>query len=294
MNCTTDIVITSFNASELLEQCLQSLLVTDGIGEIHVSDNGSTDGTIALVKSLQTKHPTIVLHENGQNLGFAKACNLPLPALKAPYILFLNPDASVPPKAITGMLRFMEENPEAGMAGPLIVNADGTEQRGCRRNEPSPLRALAHFSLAKKNSVNLTGSPLPDQAIEVDAISGAFMMVRQTALAEVGKMDEGYFLHCEDLDWCKRFHLAGWKVMFVPDITIKHVKGGSSSKRRVRVEWHKHRGMVRYYRKFYRDRYPAGLRLMVYASVWMRFVLFTPIWWVQSVQNCFSRNADSE
>lgn len=293
MNRTTDVVITSFNTKELITQCLESLIVQQEINTIHVIDNGSSDGSVDALLALHRINPNIYIYENQKNLGFAKACNQPLSQLNAPYVLFLNPDSVVPKNAVSNMLSFMESHPEAGMAGPLIVNADGTEQRGCRRNEPSPLRALAHFSLAKKNSVNLTGSPLPDQAIEVDAISGAFMMVRQAALAEVGKMDEGYFLHCEDLDWCKRFHLAGWKVMFVPDITIKHVKGGSSSKRRVRVEWHKHRGMVRYYRKFYRDRYPAALRLLVYASVWMRFVLFTPIWWLQSVQNRFSRHSDS-
>lgn len=291
MEAETDVVITSFNAGPLLEQCLDSLITSSGINEIHVSDNDSRDGTIEAVKALQANHSNIVLHDNRQNLGFAKACNLPLPYLKAPYVLFLNPDASVPANAIEKMLQFMEEHPDVGMAGPLIINADGTEQRGCRRHEPTPARAFSHFSLKQKNSVNQTGAPLPEKAVEVDAISGAFMLVRRTAIAEVGKMDEGYFLHCEDLDWCKRFHQAGWRVMFVPDVTINHVKGGSSKQRMVRVEWHKHKGMVRYYRKFYRDEYPLVMRLMIYSSVWARFLLLTPLWWAKSLQSRLARDA---
>ena len=94
-------------------------------------------------------------------------------------------------------------------------------------------------------------------------------------------MDEGYFLHCEDLDWCKRFRLAGWRILFVPDVTISHLKGGSSRRRPVRVEWHKHRGMVRYYHKFFRDEHPAWLLGMVDVAVWARFLARAPLMWLK-------------
>ena len=89
----------------------------------------------------------------------------------------------------------------------------------------------------------------------------------------VGPLDEGYFLHCEDLDWCERFRQAGLKVLFVPDVSIRHAKGGSSRDRPVRVLWHKHRGMIRYYRKFFRDQYPLPVLWLVSAGVWLRFGL---------------------
>ena len=108
------------------------------------------------------------------------------------------------------------------------------------------------------------------------------MLVRYEAMKDVGPLDEGYFLHCEDLDWCKRFWQKGWKVMFLPDVTITHSKGGSSRGRQVRVEWHKHKGMARYYRKFYRDRYPRIMMAAVYTAIWARFLLLAPLWAIRS------------
>jgi hypothetical protein len=107
----------------------------------------------------------------------------------------------------------------------------------------------------------------------VEAILGAFMFVRLEALEEVGLLDEGYFLHCEDLDWCERFRRAGFDVLFVPEVTVVHDKGASSRGRPVRVLWHMHRGMVRYFRKFFRDQYPRPLLWLVVAGVWLRFAV---------------------
>jgi hypothetical protein len=105
----------------------------------------------------------------------------------------------------------------------------------------------------------------------VEAISGAFMMVRRDALARVGPLDEGYFLHCEDLDWCMRFRRSGRRVLFVPGATAVHHKGTSSRGRPVRVLWHMHRGMVRFYRKFFRREYPGPFMWLVVAGVAVRF-----------------------
>jgi GT2 family glycosyltransferase len=97
------------------------------------------------------------------------------------------------------------------------------------------------------------------------------MLVRRTAIDQVGLFDEGYFMHCEDLDWCMRFRLAGWRVVFVPEAVVMHEKGVSSRSRPVFVEWHKHRGMARYYRKFFTRRYPLVLLPCVLLAIWLRF-----------------------
>lgn len=107
----------------------------------------------------------------------------------------------------------------------------------------------------------------------MEAISGAFMLVKRSSLETVGPLDTGYFLHCEDLDWCMRFKQAGYLILFVPDVVITHVKGGCSVNRPVFVEWHKHKGMVRFYRKFFQKRYPSVLLFLVYVAVWIRFLL---------------------
>jgi GT2 family glycosyltransferase len=109
----------------------------------------------------------------------------------------------------------------------------------------------------------------------MEAISGAFMFVRRKALEQVGPMDDGYFLHCEDLDWCMRFRKDGWKILFVPQVAIIHKKGVCCRDRQIQAEWHKHKGMIRFYRKFFKHQYPLAIMYMVIASVWTRFALLT-------------------
>jgi hypothetical protein len=121
----------------------------------------------------------------------------------------------------------------------------------------------------------LAREPLPAGPTPVEAISGAFMLVRREALEGVGPLDEGYFLHCEDLDWCMRFRGKGYQILFVPDVRITHDKGYCSRDRPVRVLWHMHRGMIRFYRKFFRHQYPAPLMALVVVGVWVRFAVLS-------------------
>ncbi len=157
---------------------------------------------------------------------------------------------------------------------------DGTEQAGCRRFVPTPRRSMVRVLRLHELIRNhprfqpfiMMGLPLPETPVAVEAISGAFMLVRREALAAVGPMDENYFMHCEDLDWCMRFRVAGWKILFVPQARTVHWKGFCSTVHPVAVEYHKHRGMVRFYNKFFRHQYPAGLMVLVVAAVWLRFM----------------------
>ena len=114
------------------------------------------------------------------------------------------------------------------------------------------------------------------------------MFVRRSALEKVGPMDESYFLHCEDLDWCMRFRQAGFTILFVPDVEIIHVKGVGSAARPIYVEWHKHKGMIRFYRKFFRHQYSTLIMFMVTLAVWTRFAALAA---VLAVKNYFSGSA---
>jgi len=125
--------------------------------------------------------------------------------------------------------------------------------------------------------------PLPRAPEPVEAISGAFMFVRRAALETVGLMDENYFLHCEDLDWCMRFRQAGWEILFVPQVRVVHWKGFSSKARPVVVEYHKHCGMVRFYNKCFRRQYPGALMILVVIAVWLRFVAKSGSIWVRKL-----------
>ena len=260
----------------MLRSCVDSLLNCPLAIEIIVVDNASTDGSLEALLGL----PGVQIIKNPSNVGFAAACNRGVHVASAQFLLFLNPDCSFQPGALAELLDAMAINTGVGMVGGFLANLDGTEQAGGRRAIPTPWRSFVRvFGLARFSDrwprlffdFYLHKQPLPDHAIEVEAISGACMMVRREAMQDVGEWDEGYFLHCEDLDWCMRFRQHGWKILFVPSARITHALSVCGKSRPVFVEWHKHKGMMRFYRKFYRHQYPGGLMWLVALGVWLRF-----------------------
>lgn len=270
------VVVVNYNAGALLRDCVDSLLACPLDIEIVVVDNASSDGSLEGV----SESTQIRVIRNPANVGFAAACNIGMQASSAPFLLFLNPDCFLQPSVIATLLAALQSGERVGMVGGLLVNEDGSEQGGGRRAMPTPWRSLVralglnHFARRWPNlffDFHLHKQPLPDHPIEVEAISGACMLVKREAVADVGLWDEGYFLHCEDLDWCMRFRQHGWKIMFVPDAKVVHQKGACSRSRPVFVEWHKHKGMMRFYRKFFRDQYPGVLMWLVAVGVWSRF-----------------------
>jgi GT2 family glycosyltransferase len=279
----TSVITVSFNAGGHLVAGARAVLASSAPVELLVVDNASTDGGLDTLRTAVGSDPRVRVLENQANVGFATANNQGLAAALGEWLLFLNPDCVIQPDTIERMRSVLEARPDAGMAGCLLLNPDGTEQAGCRRETPTPgkafVRAFGLAALARRLGVTgvgvrdfvRQGDPLPSHPVEVDAISGAFMFVRREALSKVGPLDAGYFLHCEDLDWCLRFRQAGYRVLFVPDVAVVHDKGASSRARPVRVLWHMHRGMVRFYRKFFRDEYPRPFFWLVLAGVWLRF-----------------------
>ena len=278
MSAVISTIIVNYNAGALLRICVDSLLTCPLEIEIIVVDNASTDGSLDALRGL----PCVQIIKNPANLGFAAACNSGMRIATARFLLFLNPDGSFKPGALAGLLEAMGVDERVGMVGGLLANSDGTEQAGGRRAVPTPWRSFVRaFGLARFSKrwprlffdFHLHKEPLPDHAIDVEAISGACMLVRREAMQEVGEWDEGYFLHCEDLDWCMRFRQKGWKILFVPSVKITHVLGACGKSRPVFVEWHKHKGMMRFYRKFFRHQYPGVLMCLVAVGVWLRFAL---------------------
>jgi len=275
----TSVVTVNFNAGDILTASANAVLASTAPVELLVVDNGSTDGSAEQVqaRAVPGAH-RLVVTKAGANLGFARASNLGLRSAAGDYVLLLNPDCLIAPDTVARMRAVLDAHPGAGMAGPLILNPDGSEQAGCRRAVPTPWRSLVRtlglgrlFPGRRFDDFVLADQPLPAGPAPVEAISGAFMFVRRQALEDVGALDEGYFLHCEDLDWCMRFRQAGHQVLFVPGVTVVHHKGACSRDRPVRVQWHMHRGMIRFYGKFFRDRYPLPMMWLVYVGVWLRF-----------------------
>jgi GT2 family glycosyltransferase len=272
-------IIVNYNAGEVLSACIASIL-TQRVQNIIVVDNASNDDSLRLLEQKYQYESRLKIIRNASNFGFAKACNIGVLASSQQYILFLNPDCVLEPGALRRMIEVLEANPAAGMVGGLLIDPDGAEQGGGRRAVPTPWRSLVRaFGLYRFADrwpslffdFYLHNQPLPDAPVEVEAISGALMLIRREALKDVGPLDEGYFMHCEDLDWCMRFRQRGWKIMFVPDARVIHQKGVCSKNRPIFVEWHKHKGMMRFYSKFFRHKYPGVLLWIVGFGVWLRF-----------------------
>jgi GT2 family glycosyltransferase len=278
-------IIVNYNAGSELNKAVNLLLCSTLVVQVIVVDNGSTDHSMKDIETIADSDSRIVCIRNNRNLGFAKACNIGVVAAgKNDYLLFMNPDCFLDKDALEKLLLCMKSSQQTGMAGPLILNPDGTEQAGGRRAVPTPwrsfIRAFGFVRFRERyprlfSDFLLNQQPLPNGPVEVEAISGSCMLVSRAVLKDVGLLDEGYFLHCEDLDWCMRFRQRGWKIMFVPDAHVVHHKGTCSKTRPIFVEWHKHKGMMRFYGKFFRHQYPGILMWIVATGVWLRFGVMT-------------------
>jgi N-acetylglucosaminyl-diphospho-decaprenol L-rhamnosyltransferase len=270
-----DVVIVSYRSRELLAACLFSLRECPPRhgARIWVVDNASRDGTSEMVES---QFPEVQLVTSDSNLGFAAANNLAIRRGDAPYVLALNPDTRITPGALDHMLELMRRDSAIGIAGCRLELDDGTFDHAARRSFPTPLGALGHFTgigrrrdaprwLAQYRSPSVERGP-------VDAVNGAFMLMRRKALDEVGLFDEGYWLYMEDLDLCYRFAQAGWITWYEPSVTVIHVKAGSSGRYRApRVNYAFHYGMYRFYRKHYATRHNAFINAAIYAGIAGKF-----------------------
>ena len=272
------VVIVNYNAGPLIIECVSKAL--DQAQEVIVVDNASTDSSVNDLMHCFSRNGRFSMICLEKNSGFAAGSNTGMNAATQPYILFLNPDCILGSDSLRIMVEAIESESGTGMVGGYLINPDGSEQGGGRRAMPTPWRAFVRaFGLyhLKKYwpqlffDFHLDKQPLPTSPIEVEAISGALMLVRREATDDAGLWDEGYFLHCEDLDWCMRFKQRNWKIVFVPDAPVTHFQGTCSHSRPFFVAWHKHKGMVRFYRKFFHQQYPGVLMVMVISGVWLRF-----------------------
>jgi GT2 family glycosyltransferase len=228
------VIIVSYNVKPFLEQALCTVKkAIEGLSaEVFVVDNGSGDGSVQLVRE---RFPWVRLLANDTNLGFARANNMAILRARGRFICLLNPDTLVREDTFRVSLDYIKNHPRVGAVGCKILNPDGSLQLACRRSFPTPWTA---FTKVTGLSALFPGSRLfgrynltymdPDQEVEVDALSGSFMMVRKEAIREVGLLDEQFFLYGEDLDWCFRIQEKGWKIVYIPHTRIIHYKGQST------------------------------------------------------------------
>ncbi|MBN1528604.1 MAG: glycosyltransferase family 2 protein [Thermoleophilaceae bacterium] len=280
------VIVVSDGARDHVRACLESLRrfpLAAGPMVTHVIDNASSDGTAEMIRD---EFDEVQLQTLPWNSGFCIANNVVLRRAKARYVLLLNPDTEVTQGALDFMIQLMEQRPEIGMSSCRLVQHDGTFDHAAKRSFPTPLGALGHFTglgrrASSEGRLAQYRAPELDEldSGEVDAVNGAFMLVRDTALRDVGLLDEGYWLYMDDLDWCYRFKLAGWKVWYDGSVTCIHVKGGTTveAKKRGRHRGLKHnlafhRSMGRFYRKFYAGKRPA-FDALIYVAIMAKFLV---------------------
>ncbi len=247
------IVIVSWNSKNYLSECLSSLAAGAGSlsFETFVVDNASRDGSADLVRG---KFPWVRLISNAANRGFASANNQALKISIGRYALLLNPDTRVHPRAIEGVVGFMDRHPEAGACGCLLLNQDGSAQHAVRRFPTFAFALGAKTILGRMGlfrrgyeSVKMRGEHF-DAVMEVDQPSGAALFLRQNVLARVGLLDEHYFMFFEEVDLCRRIKNAGHRIYLFPDASITHYGGRSRRQSRAEVILPGLQSMLRYFR----------------------------------------------
>lgn len=265
-----DVAIVSYRCESLLRDCLQSLRdhPPSRAMNVHVVDNASGDGTVEMV---EREFPEVQLTALEQNLGFSVANNIAIRAGSAPYILVLNPDTRITAGSLDRLLELMDSKPAVGMSGPRLELNDGSFDHAAKRSFPTPMSALAHFTGVGRRTESgaLAAYRAPEvESGPVDAVNGAFMLTRRAALNEVGLFDEGFWMYMEDLDLCYRFDQAGWVTWYEPEVTVMHVKAGTSGTlRSFRLNRAFHYGMYRFYRKHYAADHNPLFNLFIYAGI---------------------------
>jgi GT2 family glycosyltransferase len=268
---TLDVIIVAHRSRQLVRDCLDSLRAypPSFAASVFVVDNDSRDGTIEL---LRDEFPDVILLANAKNVGFSAANNQAIRLGSGTYVLALNPDTRVSEGALDRLVELMREKPEIGIAGCRLELEDGSLDHAAKRSFPTPVSALGHFTgIGRRPGARgpLAAYRAPEiEAGPVDAVNGAFMLMRRDALQDVGLFDEGYWMYMEDLDLCYRFREAGWITWYEPGATVVHVKAGTSGKlRRPKLNYAFHYGMLRFYRKHYARRNNAALNALVYAGI---------------------------
>ncbi|MBL7144467.1 MAG: glycosyltransferase family 2 protein [Phycisphaerae bacterium] len=270
------IIIVNYNTGRLLKDCLDSIYrkATTVPFDIWVVDNHSTDTGVPMVRQ---NFPHVNLIENKENVGFAKANNQAIKKCTGDYILLLNPDTLVLQNAVEKTVDFMDENSTIGICGCKVLNEDRTLQLACRRSIPTP--GVAFFRLTGLSKLfpkskltskyNLTYID-PNGPHEVDAVSGAFLMIRRKVVEEIGLLDERFFMYGEDLDWCLKAKKAGWTVMYYPDAEIIHYKGECSKTNSRKAAFEFYRSMYLFHKKHFAENYSPITNFIIYMGILLR------------------------
>lgn len=293
------IIVVTYQSVGVLETFWHSLtreLAALERSEVFLIDNASADGTFEQLGSLveasqdqlQQSGGSVSLRRNTVNLGFGRACNQALREATGRYVLLLNPDTELEPGGIVNAVRYMDSQPDIGIVGARVRLPDGKLDTPCRRSFKTPgiylykYTGLSRLFPRSRRFGRYYLSYLDEtETTEVDAVIGAFMMVRREVIDRIGLMDERFFMYCEDEDWCFRAKADGWRVVYYPPVVVWHRKGSSTRQRAasMTVQWH--RSVFLFHRKNLAKSYHPivngllyfGMGLSLLASLGKLFIL---------------------
>jgi N-acetylglucosaminyl-diphospho-decaprenol L-rhamnosyltransferase len=269
-------VVVTHESADTIDDCLQRLRRADGVQQIRVVDNDSRDGTLAIVQRHAAVDPRLHFIGNPDNPGFGVACNQGARDADAPWIAFVNPDCLVESGTLARLRMHAQGLVAESLIGADLVDTAGVRDGAARRHDPDFGGMLAGL-LGARSSRPLEIPPDDTQTLQrVEAVSGALMLLSRSLFDRVGGFDEGYRLHAEDLDLCRRARSAGAIVAVANDVCVVHVRGVSSRSRPLFVEWHKHRGLWRYFRRFEAPRRRLATRAGVWLAIWLHWASRLP------------------
>jgi GT2 family glycosyltransferase/nucleoside-diphosphate-sugar epimerase len=275
------VIVVSYHTGPVLFASIKNILRQKQLKQLVIVDNGNPPDVVARMQQLALGDARISVITGHGNVGFAAACNMGARQVTSDYMLLVNPDCLIPPDGLIKLMDAMENTPGAMLGSGFLQNPDGSEQRGGRRQLLTPVTALSEALCLHKflrvKRLNDHESTIPDHIHEVPAISGACMCIRTQDYQRLFGLDEGFFLHVEDLDFCMRVNKVGGKIICVPEVRLTHMKSTSGEVTSRFLEWNKAKGFMRYFKKHFDGKYVPGLLTLVNAAVLARYFLKTTI-----------------
>jgi hypothetical protein len=295
-----DVIIVNYNSTAFLMDCLRTIFISKRNISVNVfvHDNASRDDPDQILNL----YPAIHYTKSAKNIGFARAVNKLLRQGQAPYVILLNPDATVSESFFNQTLHFLTVNQKIGVMGPKILDEQNKIQ-GSARAFPTPLTALfgrnspltkifPNNAITKANILNMksNGRGLP---LKVDWVSGACMVVRRKVIAEVGMLDHRFFMYWEDADWCRRIKEAGWEIIYYPKAVVRHFTAKSSDTNPFFAMYHFHRSCYHLFQKYSKQsvRLLAPLTLFL---LFLRCIFAMSVYHAESRKNGIKKNPETD
>ncbi|MEQ8435642.1 MAG: glycosyltransferase family 2 protein [Oceanicaulis sp.] len=267
---SVSVIMVSYRTGPVLFDAIDAVLDAPDVDELVVVNHDNPPADEARLTALAAAEDSVKLVNTRANLGFSRGCNIGAKASTGDYLLFLNPDAMLSPGVAARLVKTHGGLVEPAIVGALIVEADGSEQPGSRRGELSVRAAIQSFLGGP--GYRRDHEPMPRDAVPMETISGAALLMSRSGFEALGGFDEGYFLHVEDIDLCKRARSAGGQIMFEPRAAVRHI-GSTSAASRLKIERHKAAGLVRYFSRHSGPLGPLKAALaapVIYTAVYAR------------------------